>query len=157
MHEKSTDVLAVALVRAARVMVGVSTDSLREAGDVVTLTQFRTLVVLDGQAVLNQVGLAARLDVDASTALRMVDKLAGVGLVSRVPSPTSRREVTLSLTDAGQSLVDRVVARRRHALGAIARRMPPEIRESFLVALESFSEAAGEPALADREAVLWEL
>ena len=157
MHGQSGDDLATALLRAARVMVGVAASSLHEADDVVTLTQFRTLVVIDGHFGLNQVGLAADLGVDASTAQRMVEKLVRAGLVVRAPHPENRREVVLGLTDEGQDLVDRVVAGRRRALSSIARRMPAELRESFLVGLESFSEVAGEPEPARREAALWEL
>lgn len=165
MHEQSGDDLATALLRASRVMVGVAARSLQaesEGGsagerEAVTLTQFRTLVALDARDGLNQVGLAAHLGVDASTAQRMVDKLVKADLVARSRHPENRREVALGLTRAGKALVDRVVDRRRRELGAIAARMPGELREAFLVALESFSEAAGEPEPARRASALGEL
>jgi DNA-binding MarR family transcriptional regulator len=56
------------------------------------------------------VALAERLAVNSSTALRMVDRLAGRGLVSRWVNPASHREVLLQLTGAGQRVVDEVTA-----------------------------------------------
>lgn len=157
MHEKSSsDDLASALLRASRVLVAVAARSLNDAEEVVTLTQFRTLVVLDGHGEMNLVRLAGRLGVTSSTAQRMVERLLKADLVARNPHPDNRREVLLSLTPEGQDLVDRVTSRRRRELGAIARRMPPETRAGFLAALEAFSVAAGEPEVPGREDALWD-
>ncbi len=150
------DDLATALVRAARVMVGVAARSLTEETDV-TVTQFRTLLLLDGPDPLNLVTLAARLDVGASTAQRMVERLVRRGLVVRERHPDNGREIVLRLSGTGEDLVGRVVARRRQALGLIARKLPPETREVFVEALDAFSEAAGEPVVVSRGDVVWDL
>lgn len=137
-------------------MVGVSARSLDDE-DGVTLTQFRSLVLLDRPDPVNLVTLAGLLDVGASTAQRMVERLVRRGLAARDRHPDNGREVVLRLTPAGEALVGRVVARRRRALGAIARRLPQETRSVFVEALDAFSEAAGEPAVVDRDDVLWDL
>ena len=67
-----------------------------------TLTQFRTLVVLDSHGVINLNRLADLLDVNSSTAMRMIDRLLAAELVTRQDNPANRREVLLDLTDAGR-------------------------------------------------------
>jgi DNA-binding MarR family transcriptional regulator len=126
-----TDDLVTALLTGSRVLVGVSARSLAEVEDAVTLSQFRTLVVLQahGATRLNQ--LATRLAVGPSTAL-------------------DRREVVIALTDSGRALVTEVTERRRAAIRAIVEAMPASQRHTLVDALIAFSAAADEPvALAD--------
>ncbi|MEO7070521.1 MAG: MarR family transcriptional regulator [Nostocoides sp.] len=144
------DDLVTALLTGSRVLVGVSARSLAEVEETVTLSQFRTLVVLrahDGTR-LNQ--LATRLGVGPSTALRSVDRLIAAGLVVRAENQRDRREVVIGLTDTGIRLVDDVTERRRDAIRDIANVMSPMQRETLIRALMAFSAAADEPiVLAD--------
>jgi len=140
----SEDVVT-SLLTASRVLVGVAARSLGETEGHVTVTQFRTLVVLSAHGPLKQGSLADLLGVNASTAQRMVDRLEAAGLVERRPNPQSRREVVLTTTSEGQSVVDRVTDRRRRELRTIVRRMPAEDRSAVVDALRAFADAAGEP------------
>lgn len=79
-----------------------------------------------------------------SNATRTVDKLATAGLVQRDDSPHDRRFLRLQLTSDGQSLVDRVMSSRRHALNEVVERMKPKDRRMLETALAAFAEAAGE-------------
>ena len=139
------DELVTAVLTASRVLVGVSAASLAEIEDTVTVTQFRTLVVLDSRGGTNLNGLADALGVNASTAVRMVDRLFAAGLVSRTDNPANRREVVLELTRAGAELVSQVTARRRAEIARIVRRMPVAQRAELVEALTTFADAAGEP------------
>ena len=141
----AVDDLVTAVLTASRVLVGVSARSLAGVEDSVTLTQFRTLVVLDGQEEINLNGLAARLGVNASTALRTVDRLLTAGLVTRRDNPHNRREVLLGLTPPGIRLVRRVTRRRRTEIATIVQAMPVTERTRLVAALRSFAEAADEP------------
>jgi DNA-binding MarR family transcriptional regulator len=133
-----------ALLTASRVLVGVSARSLSDVESTVTVTQFRTLVVLDsGEINLN--GLAERLGVNSSTALRMIDRLLVAGLVTRRDNPETRREVLLGLSPEGRRLVRRVTRRRRAELARVVDAMPAQRRSELLAALRAFAEAAGEP------------
>src|ERR1700749_2414830 len=87
--------LVTAVLTASRVLVGVSARSLASVEDVVTVTQFRTLVVLDTHGQLNLNALAGLLDVTPSTALRMIDRLLVAGFVTRRDNPANRRKVLL--------------------------------------------------------------
>lgn len=138
------DTVAEALLRASRVLVAVAAESLDELGDDVTLPQFRMLVVLD-HAPRGLTALAGELAVNASTALRMADRLVKAGLVRREPAPGDRRQVKLVLTDAGHDVVRRVTRRRRDRLARIARAMAVDERAAAVAALNAFAEAAGEP------------
>jgi DNA-binding MarR family transcriptional regulator len=138
------DTVAEALLRASRVLVGVAAESLDELGDEVTLPQFRMLVVLD-HAPRGLTALAGELGVNASTALRMADRLVKAGLVRREPAPGDRRQVVLDLTEAGHALVQRVTNRRRDRLAHIAGGMSAQERTAAVAALHAFAEAAGEP------------
>ncbi len=139
------DELVTAVLTASRALVAVSARSLAAVDDVVSLAQFRALVVMR-RGSLNLNGLADELGVNSSTAMRSVDKLAAAGLVSRRENPANRREVTLELTGDGARLVDDVTARRRREIARIVGRMPAGRRDELTAALRAFADAAGEPA-----------
>jgi DNA-binding MarR family transcriptional regulator len=143
--------LTSAVLTASRLLVAVSVRSLAAARERVTLPQFRLLVLLSSHGETNLVTLAERLVVNPSTALRMVDRLAGAGFVSRRAHPASRRETLLLLTTAGQQIVDEVTARRRDEISAIITRMSPRDRTGLVRALRAFAEAGGEPPADERE------
>ena len=121
---EDTDDLVTALLTASRVLVGVSARSLAQVEETVTLTQFRTLVVLDGHGEINLNRLAELLDVNSSTAMRMIDRLLSADLVTRRDNPANRREVLLGLTGAGQRTVSQATARRRREITRIVTRCP---------------------------------
>jgi DNA-binding MarR family transcriptional regulator len=142
--EEATD-LVTALLTASRALVGVSARTLADVEDAVTLTQFRTLVILDGHAGINLNRLAELLDVNSSTAMRMIDRLLVADLVTRRDNPANRREVLLDLSVAGRRIVRQVTAKRRAEIARIVTQMPEAQREALVQALRAFAAAAGEP------------
>ncbi|MGI8665319.1 MAG: MarR family winged helix-turn-helix transcriptional regulator [Jatrophihabitans sp.] len=134
-----------AVLTASRVLVSVSARSLAGVEDVVTVTQFRTLVVLDVHGELNLNRLATLLDVTPSTALRMIDRLLVADLVTRRDNPVNRREVLLGLTAQGQKIVAKVTTKRRREIARIVTAMPKAQRSELVAALRAFADAAGEP------------
>ena len=139
------DELVTAVLTASRALVGVSARSLAEVEETVTITQFRTLVVLDNRGQINLNSLADELDVNSSTAMRMIDRLLAAGLVTRQDNPVNRREVLLGLTEEGARLVATVTRHRRAEIARIVTAMPTERRTELVAALHAFAEAAGEP------------
>src|SRR5215813_8596109 len=103
----STDAVLVA----SRALVGVAARSLAGTEDTVTLVQYRALVLLAARGAMNVGGLADALDVHQSTATRLCDRLVKRGLVDRAHSAQNRREVVLSLTRAGQTLIRSVTVK----------------------------------------------
>lgn len=143
--EHESQEFVTALLSVSRVLVGVSARSLAEVEETVTVTQFRTLVVLDSHGEINLNRLAELLGVNSSTALRMIDRLLVAGLATRRDNPTNRREVLLGLSPAGRRVVRKVTRRRRTELARVVAAMPSERREDFLAALRAFADAADEP------------
>jgi DNA-binding MarR family transcriptional regulator len=148
--DADSDELVTAVLTASRALVAVSARSLTQLDERVTVTQFRTLVVLGNHGETNLNGLAEELDVNASTAMRMIDRLLTAGLVTRSENPGNRREVLLGLTVEGRKLVDTVTRKRRREIAKIVERMPTARRGQLVAALHAFAEAAGEPHPSDR-------
>lgn len=154
-RQDATDELTTAVLRASRVLVAVAARSLAGVEDVVTVTQFRTLVVLSDRGGTTLRALAEALDVNASTAQRMVEKLVTAGLVSRRTGENDRRQVSIELTDQGRQVVERVTEQRRKQIARIVRRMPAESRAAFVAAVDAFGDAAEEPRPGPVDEVLW--
>jgi DNA-binding MarR family transcriptional regulator len=135
-----------AVLRASRALVGVAAASIAEIDDVVTVPQYRVLVMLRTRGPLNLASMAAALDVNPSNASRTCDRLAKARLLDRRESPEDRRNVTLTLTDAGRRLVDKVIRHRRVAIERVLRKMSASERDRLAKALSVFADAAGEPS-----------
>jgi DNA-binding MarR family transcriptional regulator len=140
------DVTAVtdAVLQASRVFVAVAVSSLNDVAEDVTLAQFRVLVILSTYGPQNLASLAESLDVNPSTATRLCDRLVRKRLVRRTQGTEDRRSTQLHLAAAGRRLVERVTARRRRDLAAIASRLPEDARARAIEVLGAFADAAGE-------------
>ncbi|MBY8885535.1 MarR family transcriptional regulator [Streptomyces sp. PTM05] len=132
------------VMAASRLFVAISARSLAAIDTTLTLPQLRTLVVLDGEGPVKLAALAAALDVNPSTAMRMVDKLAAHALVDRQVNPGNRREVVLRLTPEGAGLVERVMDHRRREIRAIVSRLPADQRTGLIRSLRALAGAADE-------------
>jgi DNA-binding MarR family transcriptional regulator len=132
-----------AVLLASRALVGVAARSLAEVEDEVTLPQFRALVVL-ATSERNLGDLAAALDVHPSSATRLCTRLEAKGLITRRPATQSRRELLVSLTRDGRTLVDTVTKRRRREIARIIARIPEREQRVLIHALGVFADAAGE-------------
>ena len=125
-------------------MVAIAARSLGAAGQDVTLAQYRALVVLASRGPQRVIDLAGFLDVNASTATRMCDRLVAKGLVRRQRLPSDRRTVRVSLSTSGRELVAAVTRARRREISAIVRRIPADRRHRLVETLSMFANAAGE-------------
>ena len=134
------------MLLSSRVLVAVASRSIAAVDDAVTLPQFRALVVLEGGN--RKVGeLAHELRIQPSTATRLCDRLVRKGLARREVDDANRREVTVSLSSTGRSLVREVTARRRREIASIMAKVPSAQRVMIVKALTAFCEAAGESPL----------
>jgi DNA-binding MarR family transcriptional regulator len=146
----TTDARAAdATLAASRALLGVVARSVVAALEVVTLPQFRVLVVLSSAGPTRMGVVAERMGVVPSTFSRFIDRMVAGGWVERASSPDSRREVLIELTSSGRSLVDKVTERRREGISAILSSMTAEQQDSVQDAFQSFADAAGEPLAAD--------
>jgi DNA-binding MarR family transcriptional regulator len=142
--QSGRDDLVDALLWASRAMVALVARSLADLDAEVTLPQYRALVVLASRGPQRVVDISAELGVDPSAGTRMCDRLVRKRLIARYRSTTDRREVRLTLTPAGQSLVQQVTDRRRAELTRIVDETPGVWHAPLAIALTSLATAAGE-------------
>jgi DNA-binding MarR family transcriptional regulator len=133
-----------AVLGASRVLVAVAARSLAEVGEEVTLTQYRSLVVLASRGPQGMAALAEAVGVTSPTASRMCERLVRKGLVTRRSGRRDRRQVRIALSPSGRQLVEGVTARRRAELEQLVASIPPETRASVVEALGHLSATAGE-------------
>jgi DNA-binding MarR family transcriptional regulator len=126
-----------AAMAVSRVLHGISGRSAAELPHELTLPQLRALVVLDDDATVTVKALAARLGIQPSTTTRLVDRLVAKGLIERTPGVEDRREVLLSLSPAGRSVVDAAMSYRRSAVRDVLAALTPDelaaVHEAFAV------------------------
>lgn len=139
MTEEITD----ALMRASRALVAIAAASVADE-QLITLPQYRALVVIAGRTPCNVSDLASALEIHPTTATRLVERLVSKELVKRSDDEQDRRSVVLALTRRGGATVRRVQGRRREAIARIVSAMGPVDAAATTAALESFSAAAGE-------------
>lgn len=133
-----------AVLTASRALVAVAARSLADAAEQVTLTQYRTLVVLASQGPRSLAGLAEAVGVTPATATRMCDRLVRKGLIRRRTGTVDRRQLRVGLTAAGRALVDEVTERRRREIARILAGMPAEEQAVLVQALRRFAAVTGE-------------
>jgi DNA-binding MarR family transcriptional regulator len=140
---------STAALRASRAMLGIVAKSVAPALEQVSLPHFRVLVLLDASGPARVGILAERLGAVVSTFSRSLDRLEAGGWIVRSQSTEDRREVTVSITDAGHRLVTTVSAQRSAALTAALEEIPEGDRAVLNRAFEAFADAAGEPTVTE--------
>ena len=133
-----------AVLSASRVLVAVAARSLADVAEEVTLTQYRTLIVLASRGPQNLAGLAEAVGVTPATATRMCDRLVRKDLIRRRTERDDRRQLRVALTTRGRSLVDAVTVRRRQEIARIMSEIPVEQQAILVQALGRLASAAGE-------------
>lgn len=144
MQRSSEADLVDAMLVASRALVAVAARSLADAPGDVTLTQFRTLVVLTTRGPQTPGALTEELATAPSSVTRLCDRLARKGLVERHASPTDGRQVEIHITPKGRDLVDRVTSARRLEIERLVHVVPAEHRALLTQALLELGRAAGE-------------
>jgi DNA-binding MarR family transcriptional regulator len=142
--QESVDSVVDAVLSSSRVLVAVAARSLSEIAEEVTLTQYRTLVVLASRGPQNLAGLAEAVAVTPATATRMCDRLVKKKLIVRQSEQDDRRQIRLALTKKGRQLVGAVTDRRRREIEAIVSSIAPKEQIVLVQALSRFAAAAGE-------------
>ena len=71
----------------------------------VTVAQWTVLVTIYHREATTTTEVAQFINIDPGAVSRLVDRLVAKGLMARLPDPSSRRRLQLSLTPSGQALV----------------------------------------------------
>ena len=136
--------VADAALTASRALMGVVARSVAGVLEIVTLPQFRVLVLLDTSGPLRMGVLGEAIGVLPSTLSRAIDRIVEAGWVRRTTRPASRREVLIELTPAGQNLVTHALEQRRDNMAEILSVLSPDQKSAIVSAFELFARAAGE-------------
>ena len=133
-----------AVLSASRVLVAVAARSLGDVAEEVTLTQYRTLVVLASRGPQSLAELAEAVDVTPPTATRMCDRLIKKGLIVRRHERGDRRLIRLTLAKDGRELVEAVTQRRRTEISHLMEAIPMDQQTALVDSLQRLTAAAGE-------------
>ena len=145
------DDLAAAVDAAASALLSLWDEAAELATAQLSASQLRALMVVEQHDGVNLRRLAAMLDMLLSSASRLCDRLVAAGVLERESGRYDRREISLHLTGAGRTLLDRLRAGRRERLAAVLARMSSGGRQALLRGLWEFgavrsAEAAEETA-----------
>jgi DNA-binding MarR family transcriptional regulator len=140
---------ADAALAASRALMGVVARSVADVLEIVTLPQFRVLVVLNNSGPLRMGVLGEVIGVLPSTLSRAIDRIVEAGWVRRTARPASRREVLIELTPAGENLVAQTLEHRRDNIAEILSVLSPDQKTAIVTAFELFAGAAGETSSED--------
>ena len=149
-HDEGTPARSAnATLTASRAMLGVIARSVSDVLDVVTLPQFRVMVVLMRSGSIRIGALAEQVGAVQSTFSRTIDRMVQAGWVTRSENPGSRRETLVALSPHGHQMVTHVTEQRRREIAAILATMSSMQQLEVARAMELFAEAAGEPPAED--------
>ncbi|WP_063755774.1 MULTISPECIES: MarR family transcriptional regulator [unclassified Streptomyces] len=133
---------AAALGAAAELLAALHAHGQDGASPAVSTSQMRALIAVEGAEGINLRALGAVLGSRPPSVTRLCDRLEAVGLLTRSPHPSSRREVELRLTPRGRALLEEQRVIRARAFSAVLARMAPEAVDALVTGLEAFREAA---------------
>ena len=142
--EIDSEAIVDAVLSASRVLVAVAARSLGGVAEEVTLTQYRTLVVLASRGPQSLAELAEAVDVTPPTATRTCDRLIKKGLIVRRHERGDRRLIRLTLAKDGRKLVDAVTQRRRREISHLMEAIPLGQQAALVDSLQRLTAAAGE-------------
>lgn len=94
--------------RLNQISLAIFSERMAALGVELTSVQYAALTVVRENPGLDQVGLAGAIAYDKATIGGVVDRLAAKGLLTRGRSEKDRRARTLTITDAGIALLDKV-------------------------------------------------
>ena len=132
------------MLGASRALVAIAARSLADAGEEVTLTQYRSLVVLASRGPQSLGALAEPLGVTPPTVSRMCDRLVRKQLILRRADARDRRQIRVALSARGRRLVEEVTRRRREEIAQLLASMSSSEQASVATSLQRLADAAGE-------------
>jgi DNA-binding MarR family transcriptional regulator len=112
---------------------------LEETGELgITNSQYGILLVLKHHPGIDQISVAKLLGLDRSTTGLVLDKLERAGLIGRSIGAHDKRRRDLSLTKAGERMLDRLAEPARRAQAHVLSAFTAPERAEFLRLLDKF-------------------
>ncbi|MBB6380657.1 DNA-binding MarR family transcriptional regulator [Pseudonocardia eucalypti] len=117
---------------------------LQQMDRTVGIASIRALQALERRGPLLVTELGNELDMLASTASRLSDRLADAQLITRHVAPTNRRATQLQLAAAGRDILTELTEARTTALHAVTQHLSAKDRTALLTGARAFSHARNE-------------
>lgn len=92
-----------------------------------TLPQMSTLVLIRDHGAISIKELASATRVSSPSASAMVDRLVDIGVLSREPSRVDRREVCITLSEAGEEVVGAMEGQLLEGIEELLEKVGPEV------------------------------
>ena len=112
----------------------------KESG--LSMTQIHTLFRLHHSGMCGVTEIGDHLGVTHAAASQMVDRLVQMGMLERAEDPSDRRVKQLSLTAAGNRLVQDSIEARRHWMEQLTDFLDPDELEQIIQALTILTRTA---------------
>ncbi|MGC4932951.1 MarR family transcriptional regulator [Gordonia sp. DT30] len=128
------------LQRLTRDLLAVAMTSVGQTTDV-SMPQMRLLFAVGDAGSMSCGALARELGVGGSSVTRLADRLVASGHLDRRPGADNRSLVLLSLTEAGQSTIDGVLASRARVLRDALARLDDTTRTGLLTGADALHDA----------------
>ena len=113
-----------------------------------TFSRARVLTLLAKAESCNQSALACELELEKPTLVRMLDRMAELDLIERVPDPDDRRVNLVRLRPHGRAMAERLLAERAGFIGTF---FVPEDEEALKEATSLLHAIVGRIERMERE------
>lgn len=127
--------IAVSIVDVARMLRTYADQRARQFG--ISRAQWTVLMRLDRSEGLNQSELAEILDLQPISLTRLLDRLAGNGLIERRPDPNDRRANRLYLTAAARPLLKQLTSLGEDVMQIVLQNVDEFAQEQLLRNLDT--------------------
>jgi MarR family transcriptional regulator, transcriptional regulator for hemolysin len=127
--------IAVSIVDVARMLRTYADQRARQFG--ISRAQWTVLMRLDRSEGLNQSELAEILDLQPISLTRLLDRLAGNGLIERRPDPNDRRANRLYLTPAARPLLKQLTSLGEDVMQIVLQNVDESAQEQLLRNLDT--------------------
>ena len=122
--------------RAHQIAVSLFLDETGELG--ITNRQYGILFALAQKPGIDQISVARLLGLDRSTTGMVIKKLEQAGFIGRAVGARDRRRASLTLTRAGERMLDRLAEPAQRAQTRVLSAFSPAERAQFLALLDKF-------------------
>jgi DNA-binding MarR family transcriptional regulator len=136
-HQPDSDEVAE-LANAAIDLQGIWDSAILDLGTTISPVQLRALLIIGRSDAISLNALAERSRASTSATSKLCDRLQQAGLVTRSKNSVDRRGVALSLSPAGERLVEWAEAQHRDRLRTVIDAMSPHGRAALIRGLNEF-------------------
>jgi DNA-binding MarR family transcriptional regulator len=128
------------LMGSSRALIAISAKSYSIVESSVTLSQYRTLIILVTEGSQTPSELAKRLGLQPYVVTRLCDHLTEKKYITRKFSDADRRKVMVSVTLKGKALVNKVMSARKASFKEIVEKIPDSQIGTITEAFRLFAE-----------------